>query len=378
MKTKMGIITLLVIILVSLVLLFKSYLFIEVSSYNSSFVTNSKICNNGSDYYYCNTKGQVKHLSDDKEELFYSESLVTSVACNSKYVFMSDHEGIVRVSVDNGSMFRYTAEHITELYADEEYLLYITGGAYNILDSDTMETVSIESFVESNEIIKDSDLFVLGKKERKIISQAVSVNLKDNNFIGDVVLKDKCLNFNANNIVNEKIRFIAERTDTTFDTTFAYFSGEPKYTAVGRIDYRHMLVLNDCLISVRSEYDQKSFLNKIYGNNKSYDPRDGLTRPEKDLSVHQYDTLCLYNLNTGESKEYNTGKGEKIVYVDNEKFITFCDKKYLVRSVDNYEITDEMPAHEIKRGGTYTFEQCGEYIFVFDGDSGELLNKIKI
>ena len=33
---------------------------------------------------------------------------------------------------------------------------------------------------------------------------------------------------------------------------------------------------------------------------------------------------------------------------------------------------------EIKEGGSYTFESCGDYIFVFDNNSGELLNTINI
>lgn len=35
-------------------------------------------------------------------------------------------------------------------------------------------------------------------------------------------------------------------------------------------------------------------------------------------------------------------------------------------------------ADELKDGGKYTFEACGEYVFVFDDDTGECINRIKI
>ena len=42
------------------------------------------------------------------------------------------------------------------------------------------------------------------------------------------------------------------------------------------------------------------------------------------------------------------------------------------------EITAEQPADEIKSSGSYTFESCGDYIFVFDDNYDKLLNTISI
>ncbi len=50
--------------------------------------------------------------------------------------------------------------------------------------------------------------------------------------------------------------------------------------------------------------------------------------------------------------------------------------EYLTYSIDTWEVISEQSADEI--GGSYTFETCGDYVFVFDDNSGELLNTIDI
>lgn len=105
----------------------------------------------------------------------------------------------------------------------------------------------------------------------------------------------------------------------------------------------------------------------------------GPTATSCEMSKHESD--CLYIISTDDctkSLQYCTKTFERILYADSEKAITYYDGKYLTYSVDEWEVTAEHPADEIKSGSSYTFETCGDYIFVFDDNSGELLNTIDI
>ena len=97
------------------------------------------------------------------------------------------------------------------------------------------------------------------------------------------------------------------------------------------------------------------------------------------LKYHNHDTLTIFNsenLNIIKEKSFKTF--ERILYVDNEKAITYYNEKYLFYDLDNWDLMCKLSADEIKNGGSYTFESCGDYIFVFDDNTGELINRISI
>ena len=63
---------------------------------------------------------------------------------------------------------------------------------------------------------------------------------------------------------------------------------------------------------------------------------------------------------------------------NSQKAITYYKGKYLTYSLEDWSLIKKQSVDEIKEGGSYTFESCGDYIFVFDNNSGELLNTINI
>lgn len=98
-----------------------------------------------------------------------------------------------------------------------------------------------------------------------------------------------------------------------------------------------------------------------------------------EMSRHKSD--CLYIINTDDSAkymQYTTKTFERIIYTDSKKAITYFDGKYLTYSLDDWSVIDSQEAEEIKNNGSYIFETCGDYIFVFDSISDKLLNKISI
>lgn len=97
------------------------------------------------------------------------------------------------------------------------------------------------------------------------------------------------------------------------------------------------------------------------------------------MSNHKSD--CLYIINTDDctkSLQYSTNTFERIIYADSKKAITYYNGKYLTYSLDDWSVIDSQAAVEIQNRGSYTFEACGDYIFIFDMNSDELLNKISV
>ncbi len=97
-----------------------------------------------------------------------------------------------------------------------------------------------------------------------------------------------------------------------------------------------------------------------------------------EMKNHDHDYLVIIDKHNFELKEKKTKTFERIIYADSEQAITYYKGKYLTYSINDWKVTDKQSANEIKEGGSYNFVTCGDYIFVFDNESDELLNKISI
>lgn len=96
-----------------------------------------------------------------------------------------------------------------------------------------------------------------------------------------------------------------------------------------------------------------------------------------EMSEHDSDGLYIINaVDCSETLIRSTRTFERILYADDQKAITYYNGKYLTYSLDEWEVIGSQSADEIQNGGSYTFESCGDYIFVFNDDTGELINRI--
>lgn len=132
---------------------------------------------------------------------------------------------------------------------------------------------------------------------------------------------------------------------------------------------------SQCLpVSLRKDKEQIVFIG-------FQEPADPHMPPSEYpiLKNHRWDCVNVIDSETFEFISSNkTKKYERIIYADENKAITFYSGNYLTYSLEDWEVIDKQKADEIKDGGSYTFETCGEYIFVFDDDTGELLNTISV
>jgi len=68
----------------------------------------------------------------------------------------------------------------------------------------------------------------------------------------------------------------------------------------------------------------------------------------------------------------------KIIGINDSRYIAFEDGKLLVCDNKTLEKLDEYDLDGVKEKGKYIFETCGEYVFVFDDNTGECINRIKV
>ena len=98
-----------------------------------------------------------------------------------------------------------------------------------------------------------------------------------------------------------------------------------------------------------------------------------------ELKYHKYDVVAVFDsthCSLINEKTFRTF--ERVIGVNDDKVMTYYKGHYLTYDLNNWEVIQKQDADEIKNGGSYTFETCGDYIFVFDDDSGDLLNMISI
>lgn len=98
-----------------------------------------------------------------------------------------------------------------------------------------------------------------------------------------------------------------------------------------------------------------------------------------NMAEHKSDCLFVVDINNLDNQSfYKTKTFERIIFADSKKCVTYYEGKYLIYSLDDWKIENEQSADEIKEGSGYVFDSCGNYIFVFDADTGDLLNTIDI
>ena len=95
------------------------------------------------------------------------------------------------------------------------------------------------------------------------------------------------------------------------------------------------------------------------------------------LKYHRYDAYAVINLKTGKVvKKHKFDTYERIIFINDEKIITYKDGKYIEYSADSFKKISEQDASEIKADGRYIFYSHNNYIFIFDDNTGEMINRI--
>lgn len=387
MKIKLRyILILLFVILVAAALIFYKcclyYPDIEINVSNL-YNTNSKLVQlNG--VYYKVEDGNIYNL-DDGESIFQTTDKLAFAKEAGDLLWIVDNSGKKNLKALNSSgeiVKSYSIPNNTKnlLISDNNVFCMLSDEikAYRLYDNGRTESISIEySFVYESD--KCGFKMYRYSCEDEICLWFDMSDYKDAYFVVDL---------NGNDVIDNDCSYI-QLLD--FDTDRIVFT--PSLFQLKTLyEYSFADDLEICYDADVEDYAKGFFENTPYFTDEKYMvsvaqlttsrsiTRDGgPAATSSEMSKHESDCLFIVNTdNYTKSFQHCTRTFERILYADSKKAITYYKGTYLTYSLEDWSIIKKQSADEIKKGGSYTFETCGDYIFVFDDNSGELLNTIHV
>ncbi len=107
------------------------------------------------------------------------------------------------------------------------------------------------------------------------------------------------------------------------------------------------------------------------------EPSESFPDPS-ELKNHSCDSVYIYDVQSREKEKHDFRTFERVIGIGADHVVTYYKGKYLTYSRDDWKVVSEKDADEIKKDGKYYFEACGEYVFLFDDDTGKCINRIKV
>lgn len=358
--------TVMILILLSLLVLWR----LSVSCHKNKDVKNidiiyvdrlstiNMVCEFDSTYYYTGNQGIYSN-----NKCVFSTNGNPLICTNNSILFVYADKEITGYDKSLSPICKYELpKEATNFAVSDNEIFYIdTVGKYHVLDIATLKDkkkVETEKIKENIIVYHYTDFLICEDLTNCSISaffdNKVASSVKDysKQF---VYLSDNCLIHTSTTNTSTINLYKTVLYDTTNDNTIKLPTG---YGIVS------LFPVNNDLIFIGSEYPLDPHLDFKMSYNLNY---------------HQSD--CIVTVNIDDYKITNTRftkKHEKIIYADNKKAVTYYNGEYLTYSLDKWEVIDSQSADEIQIEGAYIFETCGDYIFVFDDDSGELLNTINV
>ena len=267
--------------------------------------------------------------------------------------------------------------NITGLFADESGLFCNQVSSYLMLDPNSLEKMTIGDYMDNPQNANVGEIQIFSDNNTDIISSPVSLNPSDSYIVGTAFLgNDRVLNISLNDIVGYSeqacIKYI-QYNGTVLENVFD--NSEYRFDST---DIRHIYAQNNQIVAFNSMYSKNDGLRYLCFIDYKYNSRDFGLYDEVPLMFHKYDCIKIVDLQNNEICEHKTKTGEKVLYLSSQKAITYYKGQYLTYSLSDWEVIKKQNADEIKNGGSYTFESCGEYIFVFDDKQNKLINTIEI
>ena len=314
------------------------------------------ICELDGTYYYTDDQGIYSNnkcvLTTDEKPLIYTNN-------DSLFVYADKQITGYDKSLSPICIYELSEEATNFAISDNEIFYINRVGKFHVLDIATLkekEEVEAET-INNNNVYHYTDFIICEDINNSSISafgnNKVFSSVKDysKHF---VYLSEDCLIHTSNTNTSTINLYKTVLSDTSNESTIDLPTG---YGIVS------MFPVDNDLIFIGSEYPLDPHLDFNMSHNLKY---------------HQSD--CIVTVDVDDYKITNTRftkEHEIIIYADNRKAITYYNGEYLTYSLDEWEAIDSRSANDIQIGGTYVFETCGDYIFVFDS-SNKLIDRISI
>ena len=360
---------------------------IIVNNCNERYTTNSKICNNGSDYYYVDNKGRIHHLNNDNEIILNNDFDFKYISCNSHFLYATTKNKVLKLSFEGEVVNEIDTDLIDHFYneifgiqANEKCIICSLGSdSYIFLDLNTLNSKNINEFMEGGKNAQSENVDIYSDSSINLVHLLGDINMSKPNYSGGIIVGDKTVllgPLGTNRIIGLSDKMCIKACSTINSTTLIDLISGQEYS-IDKTDIRHITLADDRIIAFTSSYSDGwgQALSFPYYEYSNLD--EGFIN-ELPLRLHKYDTITFINPLSGEEKNIKTKSGEKVIYLDDKKAITFHKDEYHHYYIDDWKEYKSERAKEINSHSVYRFETCGEYVFVFDKNYSKLLNKIPI
>jgi|GEM_PF-6100952 len=324
----------------------------------------------GDDYLYSNEDG-IFLCENNKCICDIKGKKVLSASGDKLYVYVKDSGEIIAFSSDlkSETVGKIKSGFNSFAFYDEMFFAASDSGSWAVFN-DKLEECSFETIktIEENysHIEKYKSYYAVVSKWNNKVNNDFGLTIYDSSKTTDNIIIQLYNNYAPIVVSADK--------DSIIISAFSYVGSSPiyKFSLVG--DESEMFRLpNDFNLSGLKTCGDKYI---YWGSHLVSDPHAG---PPESFKAHDYDKLGIVdNENMKEISTYKTAKHEKIIYADDSRMISFFDGNYYTYSVGSWKELSKKEAKKLKKDGVYTFEACGEYVFVFDDDTGECIDRIKI
>lgn len=142
-------------------------------------------------------------------------------------------------------------------------------------------------------------------------------------------------------------------------------------------------IINNKLIiigQVNNDFSKvyKYYLYKLF-NGTLIEGRKGEEYPvDRELIFHTCDIIYSYDMVSNQLiNQYTTKQGERVIYADEDKVITYHKHKLITYSIKDWKIQGEQKATYIKNSGIYYFQVYQDNIFIYN-EAYKLMDMIEV
>ena len=356
MKRKKLVIIFLIICFVVVVLLLKP----KNPSFNIMGLNETnRICQIGDDYYYTEKDGVYRY--GESEPFIKTDESILLASYNDCFYVCNSGNGNIKMYTTKGEM---------------------------------IDEIDLDTAITCFTVYNDSVIYVDDEKKLYIQNEWVAINLSETEVIYSKISDFHCFKY-------EKFDGVSIYSKESNNSIFHYIDRNSGYIpfaeenffivsdSTNRSDvsfYKYIKEDMSCQGSVMLPianyipfYVQTVSDKIIYvATSEPLDPH--VSRIEaRQLKYHIEDSVLIIDADSLEiEKHHETKKYERILYADTEKAITYYKGNYCTYSMSDWKLLEKQSAREIKNGGSYSFEVCGDLLFVFDDETDELINSLNL
>lgn len=328
-----------------------------------------QLCHVEDEYFFVKNNG-VYAYGNDEPVIQTNKPLICSEN-DILYVYSDDIITGYTIDLKKTDEFKLVGDIMAFSVANEKIITFDTDRNLHIYNKNDMSEYNLpqESIKLDDGTLNyfEIDNMKIFEYEPDIINRDIS----DGEFIfenGEKIFEYRTKYAQSIPYVNEKYAIVNPRTNASGSLIkFDYKKSEEESLSLSEyrgnpIDYIHD---NDTIISILSVVN--------------ISPHDNYFKEINNLKNHYKDIIVFINTDSMKiEKDFEVSKKERILFANKNIAVTFFKGECITYSLENWTKINSQKIEKIKKGGSYVFQVCGDYIFVFDDNTGELINRISI